>query len=63
MNIIFGINDDTTKPYIDEIKRCFRFGLISSSVIFNTIIEEISPTVNTQNTINIIVFKAGGANS
>ena len=52
-----GINDDTVRPYKDEISNCFRFGSISSMVTFNIIIAAISPIVKNQNKIVMTVFK------
>ena len=53
----FGINEDTVRPYKDEISNCFRLGSISSMVTFNIIIAAISPIVKNQNKIVMTVFK------
>ena len=58
-NIILGINDDTVSPYNDEISLCFLLGLMSSNVVFRTIIATIKPMVKIQNRTCIVVFKKG----
>lgn len=58
-NIILGINDDTVSPYNDEISLCFLLGLMSSNVVFRTIIATIKPIVKLQNRTCIVVFKKG----
>lgn len=58
-NIILGINDDTVSPYNDEISLCFLLGLMSSNVVFRTIIATIKPVVKIQNRTCIVVFKKG----
>jgi len=57
--IILGIKDDTVSPYNDEISNCFLLGLISSNVVFRTIIAAIKPIVKIQKRTCIVVFKRG----
>ncbi len=47
--IILGMNEETVRPYMEDISNCFRLGSISSSLIFNTKIEPTRPMVKIQN--------------
>ncbi|GGK18169.1 hypothetical protein GCM10007962_10450 [Yeosuana aromativorans] len=58
-NIILGMNDETVRPYNDEISKCFRFGFMSSNVVLRTIIAVIKPTVKTQNRTCMAFFNIG----
>src|SRR5690606_28848517 len=61
-NIILGINEETVRPYKEDMSNCFRLGSMSSSFIFNIKIAPTRPMVNTQNRIWMMVSKCDSNN-
>ena len=50
-NVILGINDDTVKPYNEEIIKCLRLGKILSNLIFNKSMARTNPIEKLQKAI------------
>ena len=59
IKINFGIKEDTVRPYKAGTSSCFLLEIMPSNFTFNITIDEMSPNVNTQNKMLIIVFKVG----